>query len=316
MDNLCHTLAGAALGKAGLARRTSLGMSTLLMASNLPDVDVAVFATNTLPMWFRRGWTHGVLAQAALPLLLAGAMALWGRWRAQGDRVRIGPLVLLSYVGVLSHVFLDWLNTYGVRLLMPFSDQWFYGDTLFVVDPWMYLALGAGVWLSRRRERGGHPAPGRPARLALAVAAGYIVVMMVANRAARAVVPDGMVRAGRPAGTRFMVSPVVVNPFKREVVVDVGDRYEKGVVWFEPLPHFRPAGFGMGRGLTDPRVQQALDTPLARDFLAWSRFPFATVDTSTSPPRVWLNDYRYANTGSGGWAATDIGHDGPQMKHR
>ena len=99
MDNLCHTLAGAALGKAGLARRTSLGMSTLLIASNLPDVDVAVFATNTLAMWFRRGWTHGVLAQAALPLLLAGAMALWGRWRGKGDLVRVGQLVLLAYVG-------------------------------------------------------------------------------------------------------------------------------------------------------------------------------------------------------------------------
>ena len=338
MDNLCHTLAGAALGKAGLARRTSLGMSTLLIASNLPDVDVAVFATNTLAMWFRRGWTHGVLAQAALPLLLAGAVALWGRWRGKGDLVRVGQLVLLSYVGVLSHVFLDWLNTYGVRLLMPFSNQWFYGDTLFVVDPWMYLALGAGVWLSRRRERGGRPAPQRPARVALAVAAGYIVVMMGATQAARAVVADGLVRgrpaagpgrrggsggghprqraggaagsggAGGRAGTRFMVSPVVVNPFKREVVVDVGDRYEKGVVWFDPLPHFRPAGFGMGHGLTDPAVQQALDTPLARDFLVWSRFPFATVDTSTSPPRVWLNDYRYANTGPGGWSAAEISH--------
>ena len=308
MDNLCHTLAGAALGKAGLARRTSLGMSTLLIASNLPDVDVAVFATNTLAMWFRRGWTHGVLAQAALPLLLAGAMALWGRWRGKGDLVRVGQLVLLAYVGVLSHVFLDWLNTYGVRLLMPFSNQWFYGDTLFVVDPWMYLALGAGAWLSRRRERAGRPAPQRPARVALAVAAGYIVVMMGATQAARAVVADGIVRAGRPARTRFMVSPVVVNPFKREVVVDVGDRYEKGVVWFDPLPHFRPAGFGMGHGLTDPAVQQALDTPLARDFLVWSRFPFATVDTSTSPARVWLNDYRYANTGPGGWSAAEISH--------
>jgi inner membrane protein len=131
---------------------------------------------------------------------------------------------------------------------------------------------------------------------------------MGATEAARAVVADGIARAGRPAGTRFMVSPVVANPFTREVVVDAGDRYEKGVVWFEPLPHFRPSGFGMGKGMTDPLVQQALDTPLARDFLVWSRFPFASVDTSTSPPRVWLNDYRYANTGSGGWSATEVSH--------
>jgi inner membrane protein len=163
-----------------------------------------------------------------------------------------------------------------------------------------------GVWLSARRGRAGQPQPERPARLALAVAAGYIVVMIGANQAARAVVAEGLARAGRPADTRFMVSPVPVNPFEREVVVDVGDRYEKGVVWFEPLPHFRPSGFGMGHGLTDPLVQQALDTPVARDFLVWSRFPFATIDASTSPARVWMNDYRYANTGSGGWSATDV----------
>ena len=58
MDNLCHTLTGAALGRAGLADKTPFGMVTLMVAANLPDVDVAVFLTDTLPMSFRRGWTH------------------------------------------------------------------------------------------------------------------------------------------------------------------------------------------------------------------------------------------------------------------
>ena len=49
---------------------------------------------------------------------------------------------------MLSHPFLDWLNNYGVRLLMPFSDRWFYGDTLFIVDPWLWLILGGGVMLA------------------------------------------------------------------------------------------------------------------------------------------------------------------------
>ena len=67
MDNLCHSLAGAALADAGLKRYTARGMSTLIIASNLPDIDVAVFATDTLAMSFRRGWTHGVLAMGVLP---------------------------------------------------------------------------------------------------------------------------------------------------------------------------------------------------------------------------------------------------------
>jgi len=156
MDNVCHSLMGAALGKAGLARRTTLGMSTLVIANNLPDVDAAVFATNTLVMSFRRGWTHGVLAQALLPLALAGTMAAYDRLvvrtRANAPPpAKAGELVLLAYVGVLAHVFMDFLNSYGVRLLMPFSNRWFYGDALYIVDPWMYLVLGAGWWLARRR---------------------------------------------------------------------------------------------------------------------------------------------------------------------
>ncbi|MGE5198160.1 MAG: metal-dependent hydrolase, partial [Rhodospirillaceae bacterium] len=47
-----------------------------------------------------------------------------------------------------SHPFLDWLNNYGVRLLMPFSERWFYGDTLFIVDPWLWLILGGAVMLA------------------------------------------------------------------------------------------------------------------------------------------------------------------------
>ena len=59
---LSHT-AGAALGQGRARSRTRFGMATLMVAANLPDIDVAVFFTDTLPMSFRRGWTHGVLAQ-------------------------------------------------------------------------------------------------------------------------------------------------------------------------------------------------------------------------------------------------------------
>jgi len=286
-------------------------MSTLVIANNLPDIDVAVFATNTLAMSFRRGWTHGVLAQVTLPIVLTGAMLAYDRLivrkRANAPPPAVArELLLLSYVGVMLHVFMDLMNSYGVRLLMPLSERWFYGDTLFIVDPWLYLALGAGWWVSRQRGAKGHPQPERPARMAVAAAGLYVLVMLASNLAARATVRDGLRRAGRVSGAQFMVTPVAVNPFAREVVVDLGDRYEKGNLWFQPLPHFRPAGFGMPKGLDDPEAQQALQSPRARAFLRWSRFPFVQVDRSTSPPAIWINDYRYANAGPYGWSATKI----------
>ena len=73
MDNLTHTMVGATLGEAGLKKMTGLGMATLMIAANLPDLDVLVIPfADQLP--FRRGWTHGPLGLLVLPPLLAGAV--------------------------------------------------------------------------------------------------------------------------------------------------------------------------------------------------------------------------------------------------
>ena len=78
-------------------------------------------------------------------------------------------LFLLSFIGCLTHPALDWLNVYGIRLLEPFSSQWFYGDTLFIIDVWLWALMGFAVWFSLRREkRGGEWT--RPARWAMVAA--------------------------------------------------------------------------------------------------------------------------------------------------
>ena len=158
MDPLTHTLTGAVLGDSGLARKTPLAATTLLIAVNLPDVDALsyAFATADSALGFRRGWTHGVLAVALLPLLLAAAIAAADRWRrrhsaASAPAASFRWLLFLAYLGVATHPFLDWLNVYGIRLLMPFDGRWFYGDTLFIVDPWIWLVLGGTAFVAHSR---------------------------------------------------------------------------------------------------------------------------------------------------------------------
>jgi len=305
MDNLCHTLTGAALGDAGLKHRTALGMSTLLIASNIPDIDIVVLATDTLAVSFRRGWTHGVLSMAVLPAVLAGVMLAWDRFirRSESPPANVAGLLLLSYIGAWLHVFMDFLNSYGVRLLMPFSNRWFYGDALYIIDPILYVVLGGAVLVGRAREAHW------PSRVGLLVAGSYVVLMLLSNVWARAEVRDGLSRAGQPSDTRFMVTPVFANPIRREVILDVGDRYEKGFLWFEPRPHFRPAGYGVNTNTSDPTAMQAVQTPRVQAYLRWSRFPFFVIDHTGGRTRVYLNDYRYSGpSGRTGWAAlaTDV----------
>jgi inner membrane protein len=159
MDPIAHTFTGAALAAAGLRRVTPLASAALLIGANIPDVDVlASFAGGYEAIAFRRGWTHGVLALALWPFLLTGALLLWDRHvRRRRDAVvpaaRAGPLLALTALAVVSHPTLDWFNNYGLRWLMPFDGRWFYGDALFVIDPWVWLTLGGVLFLTHSRSR-------------------------------------------------------------------------------------------------------------------------------------------------------------------
>lgn len=309
MDNLCHALTGLAMGHAGLKRRTPLALTTLVLAANAPDIDIAVVATDTLAVYFRRGWTHGPPAMIVLPILLTGLVVAADRLVRQKRPQPPPPVVpreilLVAALGCWSHPLLDYMNSYGIRLLMPLSGRWFYGDALYIVDPWMYVLLGSGVWAAWTSR--GAVAGTTVARRALAAAALYVALMWGSNVWARTVVADGLARAGQ-AGARFMVTPVAVNPFRREVFVDLGDRYERGFLTFTPLPVFRPAGFGVAVNADDPAAKQAATTAQARQFLTWSRFPFYVVDRTPQGTVVTLNDARYAGpTGREGWAGLRI----------
>jgi inner membrane protein len=284
VDNLCHTLAGAAFAEAGLKRTTRLGSATLMIASNLPDVDALVFATDLPSVAFRRGWTHGVLAQALLPLALASVMFSIGRHRG----ARFAPLLLLAYVGVVTHVALDLLNNYGVRLLMPFSGRWFYGDSVFIIDVWLWLTLGAGVWLAWSRAR---PSA---ARIALLAAAVYIGGLVMSARAAREFVEDHWRLEHRTPPRALMVGPMPVTPFRRAVIVDAGDAYATGTF------RWMPRQITFARRVVKNDSHQSVRAAIAGDarfpaVLTWARFPYYEVEATPRGDLVTLRDLRFGD---------------------
>jgi inner membrane protein len=292
MDNICHTLVGVALGEAGLKRTTRFGMAALVIASNLPDVDVLVFATDTPSVSFRRGWTHGVGAQILLPIVFTGVLWLLGRRRARaGDGsppLRAGWLLGISYLGVYSHVFLDYLNTYGVRLLTPLDWRWFYGDAVFIIDPVLWVVLGAGIWMSRRRAA---PAP---SRASLAIAASYIVAMLIAASSARGIVAKSWTdRHGAPPRA-LMVGPQPL-AFTREIIVDAGSHYEWGTFGWPSSVTL--SAETIPKNDDRPEVAAAREAANVRGFLVWSRFPFWRLERVDGGTRVTVQDARFMRGG-------------------
>jgi inner membrane protein len=150
MDPIAHTMVGATLARSGLENRSRFAAAALVIGANLPDVDgVTYFVGGDLGLYFRRGWTHGLPAVVLWPFLLA--LALVGLDRLLGSkRARFSALLPVSFLAVLTHPVLDWMNTYGVRFLMPLDGRWYYGDALFIVDPWLWLTLGGALFLSTR----------------------------------------------------------------------------------------------------------------------------------------------------------------------
>jgi len=297
MDNLCHTLVGAALAQSGLKKRSALGTATLLIAANLPDVDVISLAWgSTAGLAFRRGWTHGVLALSLWSFLLAAVMVGFDRMGKERG-ARFWPLAGLAAIGVASHTLLDLLNTYGVRWLMPFSERWYYGDTLFIVDIWVWLVLAAGVLVSLRRERRGRVDWRQPAQGALAAATLYTIGMLVAGRLAASQVRFEFVAAGVPV-QRVLASPIPVTPILRDVVVDEGDQYVVGRIRvggnFIPGSHWPKRDPFSDEN--NPEVSQAASTPAAATFLWWARYPTYIVDRRGSTTVVHFIDLRYARS--------------------
>jgi inner membrane protein len=269
---------------------------TVIVGANLPDVDVISYAWGeTAAFEFRRGITHGIPALVVLPLLLAGAMMLVGQLsrRGRGTAAAAGDfkwLLALSAISVASHPILDFLNVYGVRWLMPFDNTWFYGDILYIADPWMWAILGvalvAALW---RRNRDAPRVLARPACVGLLVAFAYVIAMAAGESISRRVVEASLSGAEIP---RLMVAPIFVNPFQRTVVIDGEDEYRLGVVDLLPRPHFLLDARRIPKG-EGAAARLAAATSDGRVFLRWARFPFFEVDDSEAGPAVYIIDARY-----------------------
>jgi inner membrane protein len=268
-------------------------------------VDVLAYLDGPLAdLSFRRGWTHGILALALWPLVLTGAVILldrlWRRMRPSTAALQPREVLRLSAIAILSHPILDTLNTYGVRWLMPFDGRWFYGDTLFIVDPWMWLALGAGVVLSRGR-------PGA-ARLGLAVAGSYVLIMAgLALGARRAAAAELGAMGGQV--DRLLVSPTPLDPFTRRVVARQGEVYRTASFHWLRRPHLDPASVRTWAAPRpgDPALQAAAATVVGRRFLGWARFPRVEVERGGGGVSVvHLVDLRYREQPGTGFATVAI----------
>jgi len=144
-------LTGACLGRAGLNRKTALATLTLTLAAEAPDLDVLGDTRGEVfGFAHHRGFTHSFLGIALVSAVVVGFVYLL--WRLRGAKSkdsdlppRWGVLFGFAYLAGLSHILLDFTNSYGVRPFWPFSERWYSWDIVFIVEPIMWILLLGGL---------------------------------------------------------------------------------------------------------------------------------------------------------------------------
>lgn len=296
MDNLTHSLTGLMLSQAGLNRWYPRATLVLVLAANVPDIDILAIARG--PLYYfeqHRGITHSVAAapvMAMLPVLVACAI---GR-TMRGWAVAWG----LSIIGVASHLLIDWTNTYGIRLLMPFSSQWFHLDliNLFDLIVWAVLLLGwVGPMLGRlvSGEIGAKPTSGRSlAMFTLVFFLLYDFGRFLSHQRAIEILNSRIYQGGPPIRTAAFPSPGV-SPlewqgwierpeFVMHFPVNVSKQFDPmvGGIIYKPAP--------------SPAIQAARQAHPVAVFLRFAQYPLWSVIPQDDPEGardVEVTDWRF-----------------------
>src|SRR5580704_11231590 len=167
MDTITHGIAGALIGKAVFRgedmfaskpmNRARIITWTVMFGAIFPDSDILRdwFSNNQmLILTWHRSFTHSLVCMPIFALLLAAITRGFGRWR-KWETPSFAALAGLYAIGILSHIFLDLVTSFGTMIWSPLQWSRPAWDLIFIVDfTFSALLLGPQIlaWVYRQAE--------------------------------------------------------------------------------------------------------------------------------------------------------------------
>ncbi|MBI3085515.1 MAG: metal-dependent hydrolase [candidate division NC10 bacterium] len=263
MDPLTHTLSGLAISHAGFRQRIGRPAVLAVTAGALaPDLDsVMALWDQFAAIRYHRGLTHSLLGGVLLALLLAWPIYQWGGYKRYRD------LVGLVYLGILVHIALDLIGSFGTMVLYPLSLARFAWDLAFIVDPIVTAVFAVPLVVAWRRPQ----LAARAVRIGLAVAILYLTVAAGAKAIAKVRFASELSQRVI-AVDRVAVLPRLFSPLRWMAVAEAPGRLYQAVVtpWPGVLPDIRL----LTQAPRNSFVARSDAVESVRLFLGFARFPW------------------------------------------
>ena len=145
MDTITHGIAGALIAKAAFRGQDMLGARgvnrqiitwSLMLGAIFPDSDVfrEFFSNNDLLiLTWHRSITHSLVCLPIFAVALAALTRWFVRWR-KWDSPSFGVLLAVYAAGILSHILLDLVTSFGTMIWSPVKWSRPAWDLIFIID--------------------------------------------------------------------------------------------------------------------------------------------------------------------------------------
>ena len=170
MDNLSHLVAGLAAGELihrllpaetdpeRQSTRRKLLLFSGAAANNVPDLDLVLTPLLPAPLGYllhHRGHTHTLLY--AIPQAIALLLATFLLWPGARKLMLCSATALRGAIaavtaGFLLHLSMDFLNSYGIHPFHPLDSRWYYGDMVYIIEPFFWVIFGVPLAMMVRRH--------------------------------------------------------------------------------------------------------------------------------------------------------------------
>ncbi|HAK87796.1 MAG TPA: hypothetical protein DHV16_06180 [Nitrospiraceae bacterium] len=272
MDPVTHTLSGIVLHQFGFKRKAALFI--LLFSAIAPDLDYITYLWGTdVFLRYHRGITHGILALAAFPALMAfifrnkcGFFYCWS----------------ISFLAYGTHLLMDLTNQYGTRILSPFDWNQYSLDLTFIIDP--YISVGLLLCIIA----------GRLNRAKAAVIAGVTIMLLAGYVGGRAYLQKETKKflKTKVDANIYKIYPLPNDFLRWWFLVKSGDEVKTGFADLFTQKVCIHEKYDMNNN--DPAVLESRKTRAVRNFLYFAKYPYAEVKRDDKKTVVTWKELSYS----------------------